>query len=149
MSPKRGEIVKKNEIGDSEKAWSLVFVLLIFIGMILGALVGFLIGCFINGIPLNTLMNTPLNQMKGNHIWFYLVVPGSILGLPFFTIPIFLLFLKPFYTREAVSQFAVKGRREELQNHPLIIMLYKSTFFWIDVFFPEKNQGIKNESSQT
>ena len=139
--------MKKNEIGDIEKFLSFVFIILIFLGMGLGASAGLLAGIFISGNPID--MHTPLNQMEGNHIWFFLAVPGSICGIPCFSIPLFLLFLKPFYTREAVSQFAVKGRREDMQTNPLIIMLYKSTFFWIDVFYPIKNNEIKNESPRT
>ena len=137
--------MKKNQIGDSEKALSGLFIGFVFVGMILGAVAGLMISLFITGNLSN--LNLPLDQMKGNHLWHFLAVPGLVLGVPCFSIPLFLLCLRPFYTKEAVSKFAVKGRREELRTNPLIAMIYRSTFFWIDLFYSGENGQVNGETS--
>ena|SRR5258708_5853754 len=123
--------------GRNEERLSLLFLILCIFGLCFGATVGFFILCVIYSVPFNG--STPVDQLSIPHFAFLFLVPLMFMGIPFFSVPVFLLVLKPLYTREGIIRFTSAGRNTNLPSGPLALMnfMYKISFFWIDLFYPD------------
>ena len=128
--------------GGKEGALSLLFLVLCFIGIGFGTVVGlFVLYAFYN-IPFGS------NATGIPHYAFWIcLVPSMFMSIPFFSIPIFLLALKPFYTKEAIIRFTLSGRNTNLLSGALSLMnfIYKVAFFWINLFYPGKDAKFSDD----
>ncbi|HEY5039602.1 MAG TPA: hypothetical protein VIJ93_11065 [bacterium] len=121
-----------------ELGLAIGFYLFQFVGMGIGVVFCFKVVCFLTGNPLvfggmdkNCFLLCKLS-----------IVPGLIIGITCFTIPLYYLLIKPFFARERVIQFTVAGRNPNLAPGQLDFMnlLYKVCFFWTDVIYPKKSK---------
>ena len=125
----------RNRTTGFERFLAGIFIFLQLMGPILGVFIFLKIICLVTGNPLDfDAMNATCSL-----ICALSVIPGLTVGLLGFSIPFFLLLIKPFYNRESVTLVANKGRREELDTRFPMNVLYRTTFFWIDLFYPKKS----------
>ena len=111
-----------------EKVLGILFLIICCVGMGLGVAICYFILVAIWG----SYENIPRLLFR---VFVFISMFASI---PFISVPLFLLGLKPFYTRESVSRLLVSGRNPNLPEGSLVYMnfVYKAGFFWIDLFYP-------------
>jgi hypothetical protein len=117
-----------------EKIIGVLFLVFCVVGMGLGAALSYYILLMIYG----SYESMPRLLFK---ILLFISIVGS---MPFISVPLFLLGLRPFYTRESVSRLFVSGRNPNLPpgSLPYMNLTYKIGFFCIDLFYPkDKSKG--------
>lgn len=122
-----------SEITEKEKALAVLFFVFAIVGMGLGATFDYYILMPIFGSYES--MPRPLFYIS---LWVSMFV-SMFMAIPFFSVPLFLLVLRPFYTRKSISRFLVSGRNPNLPPKALsnANLAYKVGFFWINLFYPE------------
>ena len=117
-----------------EKILAIIFLAFCFVGMALGAT----LGCYILLTIYGGYDRIPRHLVK---VILFITMPAAI---PLFSVPFFLLVLRPFYTRESISHFFVSGRTSNLASGSLTYMnlIYKVGFRCIDLLYPkDDNDG--------
>jgi hypothetical protein len=134
--------LKQNEIvGISRFYLYAVLAISFFVGEGIGFFLSFYVLFSIFGVPFS--MDKPIDQMGVPRFATYVALIGGPLGTLGIAIPLFLLFLKPFYTRKAMIDFALSRKNEnELEEAlkqylPFLILFVKRICdYWFDLIFP-------------
>ncbi len=105
------------------------------LGMLSGGIVGFYFLCFIYHVPFS--LSEPMNKLGIPSISFFLLLPFAILGIPCVGIPVFLLFLRPFYSKENINRLILSGQEDVIDPGTIAFknLMNKIAFFWVDLLF--------------
>jgi len=137
--------MKKNEIGKVEGKLIIYFSgFCVILGSSIGIIVSVYISCVLTGNPLDM-------KYFGTHSldpWgSKLPIIGIVIGAICIGLPLFILFIKPFYTREAIIELINKHGGSVNDSVGSAKAANRLGWFWFDLLYPAKTNGNRNEEN--
>lgn len=130
--------MKKNSIGKIEGFFIIgLYCICGITGASIGIIVGVYISCALTGNSLNMkYFGTPALNPWG----LKLPILGIVIGGFCIGVPLFVLFIKPFYTRQAIIELINKYGGSTTQSTGMAKTANGIGWFWFNLLYPDGNQ---------
>lgn len=102
----------------------------------IGIIIGVYIACALTGLPLEMKYFGTTDLKK----WEKLPLLGGVFGALLIGMPLFFICIRPFYTRQALTDFIIQTGGSVEGSYGLGRILNKYGWFCFNLFYPEKKQ---------